>query len=71
MISGARQWLKTACEAFGSYEPLEAHHVDENYKNNVPENIQTLCRPCHRAEHLRKHEFLYFIQTHNVRARLS
>lgn len=27
--------------------PLEIHHIDGNYKNNVEENLQVLCPNCH------------------------
>ena len=27
--------------------PLEIHHIDGDYKNNSPENIQILCPNCH------------------------
>jgi len=50
----SRRWLKGACEACGGLERLEAHHIDENPKNNRSQNIQTLCRSCHRAEHAQR-----------------
>ena len=31
---------------------LVLHHKDRNKKNNVSENIKTLCRSCHATEHL-------------------
>lgn len=32
-------------------DELHRHHRDQNPKNNVPENIQVLCRACHHAVH--------------------
>jgi len=26
---------------------LDAHHIDYDKKNNIPENVITLCRSCH------------------------
>jgi DNA-binding transcriptional regulator YiaG len=31
---------------------LEGHHKDRDRTNNKPQNIQTLCRKCHRRLHL-------------------
>ncbi len=42
----ARKHLKDSCEACGCVQLLEAHHVDQNKANNLPENIQTLCSFC-------------------------
>jgi hypothetical protein len=35
------------CGAFGEI----VHHVDHNYKNNDPSNLQRMCRPCHGRHH--------------------
>jgi hypothetical protein len=51
-VSDPRKWRKSACESCGSTYELEAHHRDEDRVNNTPENIRTLCRTCHRAEHV-------------------
>jgi len=48
----ARKNLKFCCESCGSRMSLEIHHVDENWKNNLTENLQTLCRSCHRSWHI-------------------
>jgi len=29
---------------------LDIDHIDENHKNNNPENLQTLCANCHRLK---------------------
>ena len=47
----ARKHLKTECEACGERRELHAHHVDQNNRNNQPENIQTLCKWCHNFLH--------------------
>jgi hypothetical protein len=47
----ARKHLKQACEACGMQMRLIAHHVDQDIANNVPENIQTLCKWCHDFWH--------------------
>ena len=47
----ARKHLKISCEACGSARALEAHHIDQDNRNNEPANIQTLCSPCHDFWH--------------------
>jgi len=47
----ARKHLKTNCEACGWDKKLQAHHIDQDNTNNEPENIQTLCKPCHDFWH--------------------
>lgn len=41
------------CEECGSTAGLHAHHRDEDTSNNAPENIATLCGPCHLRWHWR------------------
>jgi hypothetical protein len=26
---------------------FEVHHVDHDYRNNLPTNLRPLCKPCH------------------------
>src|SRR5262249_46217025 len=33
---------------------LPVHHIDENPKNNMPENLITLCQACHMTHHKSK-----------------
>ena len=47
----ARKHLKKECEACGERRQLNAHHVDQDNRNNQPENIQTLCKWCHNFFH--------------------
>jgi hypothetical protein len=35
------------CVACGSTDRLEVHHIDRNRSNTQPENLITLCHPCH------------------------
>lgn len=42
------------CDACGydkHPEILEAHHIDENRRNNHPDNLRMLCRNCHAETH--------------------
>ena len=39
------------CEACGFGKYIEAHHIDNDPSNSDPDNIQTLCRYCHRFWH--------------------
>src|SRR4029079_13195057 len=47
----ARKHLRPSCEACGSTQSLEAHHIDQDMTNNQGSNIQTLCSPCHDFWH--------------------
>ena len=47
----ARKHLKMACECCGTSERLHAHHVNEDWTDNRPENVQTLCVFCHQFWH--------------------
>lgn len=51
-VSHARRlYLKDRCEACGfvAVDPCQLHidHVDGDWKNDTPENWQTLCQNCH------------------------
>jgi|SRR6478736_4928907 len=48
----ARKHISLKCEACGQGRALHAHHVDQDITNNIPENIQTLCKPCHMFWHV-------------------
>lgn len=39
------------CECCGYSEVLDLHHIDENHKNNSPENHGVLCPNCHAKIH--------------------
>lgn len=49
----ARRMRSESCEACGAMKSLQAHHVDQNPKNNSSDNIQTLCKSCHITHHHR------------------
>ena len=48
----ARKHLGLCCEFCGSPSNLVIHHVDEDWTNNNPENLQTLCDSCHKSWHI-------------------
>ena len=39
------------CEKCKGVAPLEIHHKDGNRANNEIENLQILCKTCHRVVH--------------------
>lgn len=39
------------CDFCGTSEDIHIHHKDENWINNVIENLQPLCRRCHSRLH--------------------
>ena len=43
------------CERYGSkpQRTLDVHHIDKSKDNHHPDNLQALCRPCHKAIHPR------------------
>ena len=43
----ARKHRLGSCEACGFKKRLHVHHVDEDWTNNDPSNLQTLCVFCH------------------------
>lgn len=47
----ARKLLRPACEACGATENRQAHHVNTDWRDNSPENVQTLCLFCHHFWH--------------------
>ena len=42
---------KERCEKCGTMEKLSIHHMDRNWRNNDPANLQTLCSSCHTSLH--------------------
>src|SRR5690606_36167663 len=47
----ARKFRKPSCEACGWTKYLHVHHINEDWTDNRPENLQTLCRNCHKFWH--------------------
>jgi len=43
--------MNSKCENCGSVNKLLLHHIDEDKANCNPDNIMTLCRPCHARHH--------------------
>lgn len=50
-IGTFRQFRKDVCDRCPSTKFLCVHHKDQNRYNNVPENLETLCKRCHQLEH--------------------
>ena len=54
-FSGIRDYIirrdKFQCKTCGKKEGLVVHHKDWIRTNNVPDNLVTLCRSCHKKEH--------------------
>ena len=48
-----RDQLKPSCESCGRAVGLHIHHVDGDPWNGTPENLMTLCEPCHKRWHVR------------------
>ena len=46
--------LKQECCMCGTTKKLIAHHIDENYQNNVLSNLAIVCRGCHNTIHKTK-----------------
>ena len=42
---------KTHCNRCGTTDQLLVHHVDGDHTNNVVENLEVLCSPCHTSHH--------------------
>lgn len=42
---------KRNCNRCNSKSSLDLHHIDRNRSNNKPNNLETLCRSCHKLEH--------------------
>jgi len=47
-----RKMLLSSCQDCGTNKTLEIHHINENWRDNSPENIRTLCKKCHMSQHI-------------------
>ena len=47
----ARKQRAECCEACGTNKRLDVHHVNEDWRDNSPTNLQTLCVFCHAFWH--------------------
>lgn len=50
----ARAFMEDACLVCGTSEKLQVHHVDEDYTNDDPSNLATVCASCHMKGHWRE-----------------
>lgn len=44
------------CSRCGSKAFLLVHHLDRNRDNNLPSNLEVLCKSCHQKEHVERDE---------------
>lgn len=47
----ARKLRRANCQACGTAKKLHVHHINEDWRDNRPENVQTLCIFCHQFWH--------------------
>ena len=47
----ARKHMKLACESCGAVRYRHVHHINEDWTDNAPANLQTLCVFCHQFWH--------------------
>lgn len=47
----AKKYRTKMCEKCKSTKQLSVHHKDEDYTNNAPANLMTLCASCHLKLH--------------------
>ena len=47
-----KRYRKDYCERCDNTLRLEMHHKDRDQKNNDPSNLETLCKSCHKKEHI-------------------
>lgn len=47
----ARKYKGKKCEECGTTNSLNIHHINENWKDNAPANLMTLCASCHLRLH--------------------
>ena len=66
----ARKMRGPTCECCGTTKRLHAHHVNEDWKNNSPANVQTLCIFCHQFWHA-THRRLGLTPTHRMPSLVS
>lgn len=48
---------KDNCEKCGTNKRLQIDHIDGNTSNNNPENLMTLCHPCHNIKTTENNEW--------------
>lgn len=55
--SEARKYAGSYCVLCGETNSLDVHHNDGNIRNNIPDNLTTLCHPCHMKLHWNQNDF--------------
>jgi len=50
------------CNTIPKNEHLAVHHIDYNKKNNLPNNLVSLCRKCHTATNFKRDEWQLFFK---------
>jgi len=51
LLGRVRHLRKSHCERCGTSDSLSTHHINRNWRDNRPENLQTLCASCHTSLH--------------------
>lgn len=50
---------RTSCDRCGAKENLQWHHINRDWRDNTPSNLETLCATCHMKDHHEAGDILY------------
>lgn len=60
----ARSYKLEYCQNCGTFpnskRDLDVDHIDGNKHNNNPENLQTLCKPCHNQKTVKNGDWRHY-----------